>query len=77
MDNIHEIVVKLIGSVKPIGETRTDDKRFENLKATCELVDKLLFDIDDVIPNKDCVEFSMKRAGEYADKFMTKIGITE
>ena len=67
---LYDVVCKLIGPIMPIGETNTDDKRFESLKQTTELVDRLVFDIDMVVPNKNRVEFSMKRAGEFADKFL-------
>ena len=73
--DIHEIVKKLVGPIDPVGETHTDDNRFENLKVMTELVGELLTDIDRVIPNKERVEFSMKRAGEHADKFYDEIGI--
>lgn len=62
--DIHEIVKKLVGPIKPIGETNTDHERYKNLKVMTELVDRLVFDIDHIIPNKDRVEYSMKRAGE-------------
>lgn len=75
--DIHEIVKKLIGPIDPVGETNTDNKRFENLKVMCDLVDKLLTDIDRVIPNKRRAEYSMKRAGEYASDFFDKTGIIE
>lgn len=74
IDN-YEVVQKLIGPIKPVGEHHADEKRFENLKAMCELVDKLVTDIDEVIPNKNRIEASMKRAGEYADNFLTNLGI--
>jgi hypothetical protein len=74
---IHEIVKKLIGEIRPVGETNTDNARFENLKQTCELVDELLHDIDGVIYYKDRVEYSMSRAGKYADAFFDRIGIKE
>ncbi len=73
---LYDVVTKLIGPIKPIGETGEDNKRFENLKAMTELVDKLLTDIDDVAyDNKDRQEYSMKRAGEYASSFYKQIGI--
>ena len=75
--DIHEIVKKLVGPIDPVGETNADDRRFENLKVMTELVGELLTDIDRVIPNKERVEFSMKRAGEHADKFYDEIGIKE
>lgn len=75
---VYEVVTKLIGPIDPIGETNADDDRFDNLKELAILVDKLVYDIDAVIPNKRRAEFSMKRAGEYADNFLTKsLGIAE
>ena len=74
----HEIVTKLIGPIAPVGETNTDNARFENLKNMTELVDELLTDIDAVAYlNKDRQEFSMKRAGDFASAFFDKIGIKE
>jgi len=74
---VYDVVKKLVGEIKPVGETNTDNDRFENLKAMTDLVDKLLTDIDDVITEKNRHEFSRKRAGEFADEFFTKIGIVE
>ena len=74
--DIHEIVKKLVGPISPVGETYADNDRFENLKTMTELVDKLVFDINTVIPNKDRVEYSMKKAGEFADKFLTDLGMS-
>ena len=37
-----DVVKKLIGKINPIGETNTDNERFENLKAMCELVNNLI-----------------------------------
>lgn len=74
---LHEIVMKLIGPVGPIGETNADHERLDNLKQLCTLVDRLVAIIDSVIPNKDRHEASMKEAGEYADKFLTGLGISD
>jgi hypothetical protein len=72
-----EIVNKLIGPIEPVGETETDQKRYENLKAQCELVESLIMNIQYVAnSNKDRSEYSMKLAGQYADRFLTNtIGI--
>lgn len=75
--DVHEVVKKLIGPIQPVGSSNVDDKRFENLKAMTELVDKLLKDIDAVIYHKYCVAYTMKRAGKHADEFFTKLGIEE
>ncbi len=76
---IQEIVMKLIGNINPNGETNTDNDRFENLKCLCDLVDILVGKIDYVsYKNKDSREFSVKRASDYADKFLTdNLGIKE
>jgi len=70
-----DVVRKLIGPVNPIGETNADDIRFANLKVMGTLVDRLVFGIAEVASNKDRAEFSMKRAGEYANKLMDDLGI--
>lgn len=75
--SLYEIVNKLVGEIQPIGETTEDSKRFENLKTMTVLVDDLLTDIDNVAQGKNRYEFSIKQAGEYADKFLTRLGIGE
>ena len=74
-----EIVFKLTGRVNPIGKSEVDEERFENLKAMCELVDILVTKIDEVAyDNKDRYEASMKKAGLYAQNFMTNtLGINQ
>ena len=74
---LHDIVMKLIGPVMPIGDSGEDQKRLDNLKQLCDLVDQLVSTIDSVIPNKNRYEASMKQAGEYADKFLADLGIVE
>jgi uncharacterized protein YaaR (DUF327 family) len=76
---IHEIVEKLIGPINPVGETNADDKRFENLKKLCAVVNELVTDIDNVAYHyKDSQEYSVKRAADYAKNFLTNtLGITE
>ena len=74
-----EIVNKLIGPIEPVGETTADDARYENLKAKCELAEQLILDIQYVAnTSKGRSEHSMKRAGEYAERFLSNtIGITQ
>ena len=73
----YEIVKKLIGEINPVGETNTDDDRFENLKEMTDLVNMLINDIDNVSYRyRSRGEFSMKRASKFAHEFLTKcIGI--
>lgn len=74
---LKDIVLKLIGEVKPVGESNEDEKRFENLKNLCSLTDDLLTVIDKIVMCKDDYRSSVNEAGKYADKFLTKIGIEE
>lgn len=61
-----EIVNKLIGKISPIGETNTDNERFENLKAMCELLENLFIEVAALKSYQNSHEFSVKRAGDYA-----------
>ena len=70
---LHEVVMKMVGPVMPVGETREDERRLENIKKLTELVDRLLFEIDAVSHNADRVEASMKAIGVRARDFMTAV----
>lgn len=75
---LYDVVTKLVGPTRPVGETREDDLRFENLKTLTVLVDRLLTDIGDIeADNAKRVEFSMKRSGEFCTKFLDRLGIRE
>ena len=75
---LYDVVKKLVGEIDPVGETNEDDRRFENLKTLTELVDKLLSDIDYVnTRNSKRYEYSLKRAGDFASKFLDNHGIKE
>lgn len=69
----YDVVVKLLGKTEPIGDTNVDDQRYENLKATIELVDKLLIDLYQVAGYATCQEYSMSRSGKLAEKFLKDI----
>lgn len=68
---ITHLVRQLIGPTFPVGETTSDNTRFENLKELCELVNSLISDIDAVAFDRNSHEFSVKRAGEYAHDYLT------
>jgi hypothetical protein len=74
-----DVVKKLIGNINPVGESNTDNERFDNLKEMCELVNNLIIDINDMAyRNKDAYQHSMKNASDYAIKFLrSTIGISE
>ena len=71
---LKDVVFKLIGNTIPIGETNADNERFENLKTMCELVEVLMYRIDYIANEyKSAPEYSVKRAGEYADNFIREL----
>lgn len=70
----YDVVKKLIGNVTPIGDANIDNERFENLKSMCELIERLRDEIKATAYGcKDSREFSVKRAGEYADTFINDL----
>jgi hypothetical protein len=75
--DIYAVVVKLAGPIMPVGETYEDERRLESLKELTKLVDKLISDIDEVGMLKNSPQYSRKKAGKYADKFLTDLGIEE
>lgn len=74
---LYDVVTKLVGPIRPVGKTETDEIRFENLKTMCDLVNALLTDIDSVAMCAHRSEFSVSRAGKYAADFQTNMRITE
>lgn len=70
---LHEIVMKLIGPVMPVGESREDERRLKNMKSLTELIDRLLFEVDAVSHNADRVEASMKAIGVHARDFIASV----
>ncbi len=73
----YEVVKKLLGEINPVGESNTDAKRFENLKTTTELVDKLLFDIGHVAGCKTDQRYSMGKAGKFASLFLDMVKVAD
>lgn len=74
MLNIYDVTEKLIGNIDPIGETNTDNERFENLKVMADLVCKLLEDIAFVYHNnKNANEHSRTIAMRYSKQFIKNI----
>ncbi len=68
-----DIVQKLVGSINPVGDSSRDTERFENLKIMCDLVEDLLEEIKWVTRSAESYESSVKRSGEYAQKFINNL----
>jgi len=70
---LNEIIKKLVGEIKPIGESTEDTQRFGNLTVMCDLIVKLVDEVYEVAENKNRTEHSMKLAGIFADRFLSEV----
>lgn len=69
-----DVVKKLIGEIRPVGDAAIDPQRLENLKAMCELMDEIHSAIDAVAYDfKDDKQGSVKACCDYATKFLDKL----
>lgn len=73
MIDLHELIEKVNGKIEPIGETHIDDSRFDNLQRLVKLVDKLIFDINEVAGLRDREQYSLKKAGQYAFNYLKEM----
>ena len=72
-EEIVRVVETLNGSIQPVGETNTDNQRFDNLKDLETVIDCLLDDIQLLIPNRNSYEYSVERAGVEAVAYLQRI----
>lgn len=70
---LEDIIRKLAGPVRPCGDSNEDSKRFENLKEYCILAEGMVREINALTRYSDSYEFSVKKAGEYAQKSIAEI----
>lgn len=70
IQTIADVTRRLIGPIDPVGETNTDDKRFENLKAMIAVANTLIGDIEYVAILENHSEHSVSRAGKHAKEFL-------
>lgn len=69
----YDVIKKLLGPIEPVGESNFDEKRYENLEATIEVVDKLLCDLNEVAGEDDRLEHSIAKIGKRASQFIKDI----
>lgn len=62
--------MKLIGEIEPVGETYTDDMRYNHLILLLDTLDALIDEVRFILPNTDRYEYSMNRAGQLANKWI-------
>lgn len=68
-NTIYEVIKKLIGPIDPIGESNSDEIRYENLNTALEVVNRLMSDICYLIPKRKRVEYSISRSGSKAFEY--------
>lgn len=68
-----DVIRKLNGPIDPVGDSAIDSMRFINLESLCMLVDKLLFDIHVVADMNNSQQASVKKAGDYARKYLQEV----
>jgi len=67
-----DVVRKLVGPIQPVGETRADEARLENLKEVGELIELLLCDLETAAMSAERSEASMMAIGRYAKMLLTE-----
>lgn len=73
MFSVYEIATKLIGPVKPVGETNEDQQRFANLQHQCDLLQQLLEDIEEVARVADGGRASYMHAKKSAKVLLSQL----
>ncbi len=73
----YDVVKKLIGDIRPIGDASRDPHRLENLKAMCELMNEIHSAIDAVAYDfKDDWQGTVKLCCDEANKYIDSLGIS-
>ena len=70
---IEDIVKKLIGEISPLGCSRRDEDRLNNLRKYLTLIEVLLAEVAYVSTYRDSHEHSVKEIGMTAYKFLEEI----
>lgn len=71
----YEIVLKLIGNVRPEGDPSIDELASKNLKEMCDLTRNLLEEIDMVLCQRPFAkEYSVKKVQQEALDFLREVG---
>lgn len=71
-----DVVKKLIGNVHPIGETYTDEERFENLRRMTELAEQIIMELEKELENENHYADSIQKSGKYIKHWFESIAET-
>jgi hypothetical protein len=67
---LKDVVLKLTGSIRATGVSEFDEDRLANLKELTELVNDLIFEIGEQVPNASRAEYSMRAIGKHSLEFL-------
>jgi len=70
---IHEIVSKLIGPIRGIGESSSDAKRLENIGEFIRLHDEMTLQLITIARDKDVFESSVKKIGIKSNDYLRNV----
>lgn len=77
-DQIYEIVQKLIGKIRPVGENKQDAERLKNIETFIQVFEKIHIEIDDIAYQYgDRHEASMKAIADRCKKQLDRMGIDD
>lgn len=71
--DLYEVVMKLVGPVEAVGETRHDAHALANLKELTNLTGLLLWKIGKAAETANRDEFSMQKIGKHAEDFLKEV----
>jgi len=65
-----DFILKGLGSITPYGDTNVDNERFKNISNYGELCEALLVELINTEKDKDRHEYSMRKMGKEAEKWL-------
>jgi len=75
-EEVYKVITKLIGEIKPVGESNEDSKRLDNVKTFIGVFDRMHTDIDDIAwVFKSDKRASVKKIVDACSNHLDKIGI--
>ena len=73
LEIVKEIIKRLVGPIKPIGDSSMDSERRENLEVYGELISFLISEVGDVIyHNKNSLYYSVNNSVDKAIEILKK-----
>lgn len=72
-DELWKVVENLLGNIQPVGETNADNLAYERMQVAEFLLDKLMDELMDVLPNYGRPEYSMNKAGRDVCNYLKEL----